>query len=262
MFRMDRTAGSVTALPGLPRRWWSRFRGCGGQFAVLGVAEFDGDDVSGQGLAVRHGLDLDPVLAGIGRMVKCAGRAAHPDIGIICRQRAEDDVARHRNRLPGLAGIERALQGAVGGERPAGRSCCPARDRLAWSAGRPARFHRRERVRLPISQRRAAPSAACGLNFFLRLRSYATRLSPSALRFAPPSARSWSAALDRHCLGAGPRGSNPAASFRASACASVSDCLGRRHRRGSRRRHRPADGAGLSADSDASTSASRLLFSS
>ena|ERR1700680_871906 len=42
------------------------FAAVGDQFAVLGVGEFDTDDVSCQGLAVRHWLDLSPVLAGIG----------------------------------------------------------------------------------------------------------------------------------------------------------------------------------------------------
>jgi hypothetical protein len=37
----------------------------GGQLAVLDVAEFDGNNIGGQGLAIGHGVDANPMLAGI-----------------------------------------------------------------------------------------------------------------------------------------------------------------------------------------------------
>ena len=178
---------SSLALPGLSRvACGPGFAVGGDQLAVLGIAEFDGDDISAQRLAVRHGRDPSPVLAGIGRMVKSAGGAAHPDVGIICRQRAEDDVTRHRNRLPGLAGIERALKSAVGGERPAGQIVARAQPRGVF--GRSAwRGYTRERVRLPISQRSPRSLRRLQPELLFGFRSLRDSSFAFALRSAPPS---------------------------------------------------------------------------
>ena len=80
---------------------------------MKGVGEFEADDVSGQGLAVNRGLDLIPMLAGVGGMKEHTGRASNPNIGIIGRKGAKNDIAGYRNCLPGFAGIERMLHRAV-----------------------------------------------------------------------------------------------------------------------------------------------------
>ena len=70
-------------MPGIPRiARTPGFTVCRDQLAVLGIAEFDGDDIGTQCLAVRIGRDPGPVLAGIGRMVKSAGGATHPGGGL------------------------------------------------------------------------------------------------------------------------------------------------------------------------------------
>ena len=99
----------------------------GYQFAVLGVCEFYAYDVRREELAVRDRLDLSPILAGIGGMIERPGCASNPDVGIVCREGAERDIVRHPNRLPGFAGVERALQDAIAGKGPAGRISISAR---------------------------------------------------------------------------------------------------------------------------------------
>src|SRR2546428_12544988 len=69
------------------------FVAVGNQFAMLGVSEFDADDVRRQGFAVRDRLNLGPVLAGVRGVIESTGRASNPDIGIVCRKSAEDDAA-------------------------------------------------------------------------------------------------------------------------------------------------------------------------
>jgi len=157
-------------LPGLaPVPGGPDFAVAGGQFAVLGITEFKADNVSGQRLSVGHGADLNPVLAGIGRMVEHAGRASHPDIRIVRSQRAESDITGHLNRLPAFAGIERALRDAIRRKRPAWRVAAGPRS-PGISARSGLRNCGRERVCLRASRcPRAHRSGACGLKFFLRL---------------------------------------------------------------------------------------------
>jgi hypothetical protein len=77
--------------------------------AVKSVGEFDPYDVIRESLAICDWSHLRPVLPGIGRMEKRAGRASHPDLQAIRRQRSEDDVVRDLNGLPASARITRAL---------------------------------------------------------------------------------------------------------------------------------------------------------
>ena len=50
---------------------------------MLGVAELNGEDVSGQRPAVGHWLDLSPVFAAVGRMIERASCTAGPNVSII-----------------------------------------------------------------------------------------------------------------------------------------------------------------------------------
>jgi hypothetical protein len=80
-----------------------------GHLAVESVGEFDPYDVICESLAICDWSHLRPVLPGIGRMEKRAGRASHPDLQAIRCQRSKDYVVRDLNCLPASARITRAL---------------------------------------------------------------------------------------------------------------------------------------------------------
>jgi hypothetical protein len=80
-----------------------------GYFTVKSVGEFDPYDVICESLAICDWSHLRPVLPGIGRMEKRAGRASHPDLQAIRCQRSKDGVVRDLNCLPASARITRAL---------------------------------------------------------------------------------------------------------------------------------------------------------
>ena len=144
-----------------------------------------------------------------------------PATGIVCQVLPE---SKERCRAPPAESVQRG-------------KLLTARNRPAWAVGPPCAVGTREPVRLPISQRRRAPSAACSLNFFLgfvRTR-LVLRLPLCGLRRHLPGR---GCALDCHRLGAGPgriiQRVIPRSDLTLHPC-----CLGGGRRRGGRRRHSP-----------------------
>jgi hypothetical protein len=81
---------------------------------VQRIGKFDAENISSKVFAIRDRLHLRPMLPCIGRMIERATGTSDPNVLAYGGQRPEAGRTLNRNLLPGSAGVERALQNAVG----------------------------------------------------------------------------------------------------------------------------------------------------